>query len=432
MPQAPQIWMPSSTGISARTLITTPVTKSEDDNREWVDEEQEPAEAEMPGALMPEVIMQSQVTPVAPAAPAKQKQVTQEVQRSARISKLTEKKLASIEKLTASSSQKGKQPAVKFKGFHPDYKGDTASAADIDDCAYSAEVQAALKDMSGNPKTLPKAQGRPDWPKWQDAMDRKISTLQNTGTWSVVPQPADKNIVGSKWVFRIKCKADGSVDKYKAHLVARGFTQVYGEDYLETFSPIAKLTSFRTILAFTTRYNWDIETFDFNSAYLNGDLNQDKEIYMQPPPGYDSMGEGNVLRLHKSLYGLKQARQRWYDTLVHTLTDLGFRISQADPGVLQSWVQGDTLILAIHVDDCMLTSSSSILIAEYKKKIHAIYPLTDLGQIHWLLGIKITRDREAQTVTMSQESYIKTIIKRFALESAKGLGTPMIPGVTYS
>jgi len=116
---------------------------------------------------------------------------------------------------------------------------------------------------------------------------------------------------------------------------------------------------------------------------------------MQPPPGYDSAGENMVLRLHKSLYGLKQAGRRWYDTLVRTLTDLGFHVSQADPGVLQTRVQGDTLILAIHVNDCMITSSSSNLIAQYKKKIRAIYPFTDLGPIHWLLGIKITQDRKA-------------------------------------
>ena len=171
--------------------------------------------------------------------------------------------------------------------------------------------------------------------------------------------------------------------------------QVYGEDYLDTFSPVAKLSSFRTILAFATQYDWDIETFDFNGAYLNGDLNQDEEIYMQPPPGYESAGEGMVMRLHKSLYGLKQAGRRWYDTLARVLADLGFRVSQADPGVFQAQVEGDTLILAIHVDDCMFTGSSSNLVATYKKKIHAIYPLTDLGPIHWLLGIKITQDREA-------------------------------------
>jgi Reverse transcriptase (RNA-dependent DNA polymerase) len=195
----------------------------------------------------------------------------------------------------------------KFTRFHPDYKGDTALAADINDCAYSAEVQAALEEISGDPKTLLEAQEKYDWPKWQDAMDRKISTLQTTGTWSVVSQPPDKNIVGSKWVFQIKCKADGTIDKYKARLVAHGFTQIYGKDYLKTFSPVAKLTSFRTILAFTARYDWDVETFDFNSAYLNSDLTQDEEIYIQPLPGYDSVGEGTVLRLHKSLYGLKQA-----------------------------------------------------------------------------------------------------------------------------
>jgi len=139
-----------------------------------------------------------------------------------------------------------------------------------------------------------------------------------------------------------------------------------------------------------------------------------------------------VMRLHKSLYGLKQAGRQSYDTLVRVLTDLGFRISQADLGVLQTWVQGDTLILAIHINDCMITGSSSNLIAEYKKKIHAAYPLTDLGPIHWLLGIRITQDCKAQITRLSQELYIKSILIRFALEDAKSTTTPMVPGVTYS
>jgi len=116
---------------------------------------------------------------------------------------------------------------------------------------------------------------------------------------------------------------------------------------------------------------------------------------------------------------------------VRSLT-LVFHVSQADPGVLQTRVQGDTLILAIHVDDCMITGSSSNLIAQYKKKIHAIYPFTDLGPIHWLLGIKITRDRQVRTTRLSQELYIKSILARFGLEDAKGAMTPMVPGAVYS
>jgi hypothetical protein len=115
--------------------------------------------------------------------------------------------------------------------------------------------------------------------------------------------------------------------------VAHGFTQIFGMDYYETFSPVAKLASFRTILALAACFDWDINSFDFNGAYLNGELDEDEEIYMQAPPGYEGQGEDIILRLQKLLYGLKQARCKWYDALLHALTDLGFHMNQADPGV---------------------------------------------------------------------------------------------------
>jgi hypothetical protein len=204
-----------------------------------------------------------------------------------------------------------------FRGYHPDY-ADEATLADVDVSdddevndlsTYDSYdiIASAIQDTQGDPKTLQEAKLRVDWPLWKEAMDREIATLEHAGTWTTVPRPPGKNIVGSKWVFRIKRNADGSVEKYKARLVARGFTQVFGEDYFDTFSPVAKLSSFRTILALAACYDWEIESFDFNGAYLNGELGEDEEIYMQGPPGYEGQDQDTVKRLRKSLYGLKQA-----------------------------------------------------------------------------------------------------------------------------
>jgi ribonuclease HI len=287
-------------------------------------------------------------------------------------------------------------------------------------------------DISSDPKSLAEAHTRPDWPSWKAAMDKEIATLEAAKTWTTVPQPQGKNIVGSKWVFCIKRKSDGSIDKYKACLVARGFTQIYGVDYFDTYSPVAKMASFRLILAMAARYDWDVESFDFNGAYLNGTLSNDEEIYMKEPPGYETQGEHSIKRLQKSLYGLKQAGRKWYEALSRSLADLGFRATSADPGVFFAKIGDHILILAIHVDDCALTGSSPSLITEYKSKFNACYTLTDLGPIHWFLGIKITRDRSAHTISLSQTSYIDSIIVRFKLEDAKSFSTPMIPGINYS
>ena len=174
-----------------------------------------------------------------------------------------------------------------------------------------------------------------------------------------MPCPPDKNIVSCKWVYRLKRRADGTTDKYKACLVARGFSQIYGVDYLDTYSPVAKLASFWTILALAARFNWEVECFDwevecfnwevecfnwevecfnwevecfnwevecfdFNSAYLNGELEESEEIYMEQLLGYEEGGKDFVKRLRKALYGLKQAGRRWYDTFKRELADLGF------------------------------------------------------------------------------------------------------------
>jgi hypothetical protein len=128
---------------------------------------------------------------------------------------------------------------------------------EVADYAFHAEfddiIAAAIADTANDPQSLVEAKSRSDWLKWKEAMDREIATLEAAGTWTEVPRPSDKNVVGSKWVFRIKRKADGTIDKYKARLVAHGFTQIYGVDYFTTYSPVAKLTSFRTILAIAAR-----------------------------------------------------------------------------------------------------------------------------------------------------------------------------------
>jgi hypothetical protein len=135
-------------------------------------------------------------------------------------------------------------------------------------------------------------------------------------------------------------------------------------------------------LALAAHFNWEINSFNFNGAYLNGKLDADKEIYMQEPPGYEGQGVDSVKHLRKLLYRLKQAGQKWYDTLVHVLTDLGFQATQADPGVFYMRQDHHILILVIHVDACIMTRSSKTLIRMYKKKLHSRYELTDLGPVN--------------------------------------------------
>jgi hypothetical protein len=173
------------------------------------------------------------------------------------------------------------QPSAQIRRLQAG-EGTTGKELDyVFSAGFDDIIAAAIQDMDADPKTLAQAQSRSDWLHWKEAMDRELATLKKVGTWITVPRPTDKNIVSSKWVFRVKHKADSTIDKYKARLAARGFTQVYGVDYFVTFSPVAKLSSFRLILAIAVHYNWDAESFNFNGAYLNREL--DDNACIHPP-----------------------------------------------------------------------------------------------------------------------------------------------------
>jgi hypothetical protein len=212
-----------------------------------------------------------------------------------------------------------------------------------------------------DPRTLEEAKARSDWPMWEEAIQKGLEVLRKAGTWTIDNRPPGKNIIGCKWVFCIKKNALGQIEKYKAQLVAHGFIQVYSVDYTETFAPVTKLASLRTILALSARNDWPIEVFNFDSAFLNGKL--DEEIYMQLPPGFEGADPSAfVAHLQKAIYGLKQAGQTWYTVLCKALEDLGFKRSEYNHGVFTARSSAGIVILAIHVDDCTITGNTQALI----------------------------------------------------------------------
>ena len=143
-------------------------------------------------------------------------------------------------------------------------------------------------------------------------MNDELTALAKTQTWELTPLPNGKNLIGCKWIYKVKTHSDGSLERYKARLVAQGFSQEYGIDYEETFAPVAKMTTVRTLISVAAVHQWSLYQLDVKNAFLNGYLSE--EVYMRPPPGL-SPPPGLVCRLRRVLYGLKQSLRARYARL---------------------------------------------------------------------------------------------------------------------
>ena len=248
----------------------------------------------------------------------------------------------------------GQRTGILLKGMRG---GSTVeSVVDVEEHAMAS----VIKSAEGIMPTYEEAQRRPDWPKWEEAIQKELDSLKKSGTWELVKRPPGANIVGSKWVLLIKKNAAGEIEKYKARLVAKGFTQIYGVDYYETYTPVARLSLFRLLLAIAAHNDWPVDTFDFDSAYLNSKLDENEVIYMEQPPGFETKEHNEwVWRLWKALYGLKQGARNWYQALRRALEELGFKQTDADHGVFFKKIPGGVIIVAVHVDDGMITGSTN-------------------------------------------------------------------------
>jgi hypothetical protein len=278
-------------------------------------------------------------------------------------------------------------------------------------------------------------------PRWREAMHHKIAALQATGTWSLVPLPSYKRPIGCKWVCKIKLKADGTVERYKAQLVAKGYSQFEGVDYQETFAPVAKMVTVRLLLSVTALRGWHLHQLDVNNAFLHGDL--DEDVYMTLPPGFGRKGETRVCKLHKSLYGLKQASRQWFIKLSGALKAAGFHQSLSDYSLFVRSHHGNFLALLIYVDDVILAGNNLQDIENTKLFLSKQFKLKDLGQLKYFLGIEVARSRHG--ISLSQRKYALDILddagflgvkpSRFPLEQNVSLtqsdGNLLEDGSTY-
>jgi hypothetical protein len=223
------------------------------------------------------------------------------------------------------------------------------------------------------PRTYAEAVGDPHYGKqWEAAIRDELNVLIANGTWRLEKLPADRKAITSKWVFKVKRHADGSVDRLKARVVARGFTQQYGVDYNETFAPMVRMASVRFQLAIAAQKKLVVHSVDVVSAYLAGDL--DEDLYMVPPEGYD--GEDKLCKLLKSIYGLKQSARVWNHKLRNHLVANGYKQLHSDYGLYFNGV----VLIAAYVDDMAIAGPADLkAINEAKEMLRGEFDIKDLG-----------------------------------------------------
>ncbi|NBX97280.1 hypothetical protein EBQ81_00240, partial [bacterium] len=203
------------------------------------------------------------------------------------------------------------------------------------------------------PKTVAEALNGPQGHLWKPSMEEESQAMIDQGVWDKEPVelPPGKNVVDTKWVFKVKRDQDGRISRYKSRLVARGFTQEKGIDYTETFSSVAKWGTIRLLLAVAAVRGWVVEVVDIDTAFLNAPL--EEEVYLKPPEGL-GIPKGKVLRVRRAIYGLKQAPRTWERQLGEFLESIGFKRSLTDQALYYRFEGEDFTFIPVYVDDLLL------------------------------------------------------------------------------
>jgi hypothetical protein len=270
------------------------------------------------------------------------------------------------------------------------------------------------------PPTFKAALAGPEANQWVAACLEELAGLEHMRTWSLVDRPPHGNVLPVKWVFKVKRDSTGGFERFKARLCAKGFKQRLGVDFQEIFAPVASAGTFRALMAAVAMNGWHVRQIDFKQAFLNGVLKE--EVFISQPPGFED-GSTKVLLLHKSLYGLKQAPRAWHDTLKAALTAQGFTQSTADPAL---FFKTDTWLL-LWVDDQLMIGPALDLLQGVIDLLHAQFELTDMGAAQFYVNVNISIN--PGRVALSQQRYIKDLLKRFPLPPQVSSRPVSVPGI---
>ena len=262
---------------------------------------------------------------------------------------------------------------------------------------------------------------------WRFALDSEYDQLVDAKTWILVPRSEAKNVISGKWVFKIKKNSDGTIDRYKARWCARGFSQKHDIDYTEIFAPVVRYSSVRTLLALANAQDLNIYGLDVSNAFARADV--DEELFVQMPHGYsqtDADGKPLVCKLCKGLYGTKQAARLWHQTLRGKLLDDGWCQFEADPCIyMRNTPKFGVEYIGVYVDDIIHITAGSTGHVAFHKYCESHFPTTTQGELKWILGMEIKRDRNTRTLTLNQTQAIITFLDSCNMRDVKPLPTPM-------
>ena len=274
----------------------------------------------------------------------------------------------------------------------------------------------------GVPGSYEEAKASRLYDKWLGAMKKEIEDLLKNRTWTPVDRcdiPAGRRVTKSKWVFDLKFLRDGTIDRFKARFVACGYSQVFGKDYVHTFSATLRATSFRLLLAIAAGRKFRVDQFDVTSAFTQADI--DAEIYIEPPKGFESKGrdgQPQVLKLKKALYGTKQASRLWQQALVKRLVAMGFVQSKHDPCIFRYKGPHGECLVGAYVDDILCAYSSNDTLNWFKRGFIGSESNPDgfrarhMGPAHYFLGMAIDQHSDF-SISVHQKKYIEKMLNKF-------------------
>lgn len=283
-------------------------------------------------------------------------------------------------------------------------------------------AKASNEDKLFEPLTLNQALNCPQSENWMNAMKEELTAINENKTWEISDLPAGRKAIGSKWVYKLKLGENNQILRYKARLVAQGFSQKFGVDYDEVFAPVIRSTTFRLLLSIAGQRNYKVNHYDIKTAFLNGTL--EEEIFMKQPPGFENGDK--VLKLRKSLYGLKQAARVWNQTLHNVLINNSWKQNQIDKCLYEIKQGTKVCYFLVHVDDILTATNDDEMERKSIEVIGKNFELKNLGRVNHFLGIDVTF--ENGKFFISQSNYIDKIVSEAQLNEGKTSKFPLDVG----